>query len=94
MTTTRTIRHLDREPGQRAQVEVAGFVIESDVPPPIERGRGNPIRQAMESLQVGQSFLIPGARKTAPVLGIAKLVQGRKFRTRTLSTGVRVWRIS
>lgn len=90
--TTRTIRQLDREPGQRPRTEVAGFVIDSDVPMPMERGRANPIRLAMEALQVGQSFLIPGAKRTTAALGVAKLVEGQRFRTRTLSTGVRVWR--
>ena len=68
--TTRTIRQLDREPGQRPRTEVA-----------------------MEALQVGQSFLVPGAKRTSAALGIAKLITGKKFRTRALTTGVRIWRI-
>ncbi len=90
--TTRTIRQLDREPGQRPRTEVAGFVIEDNVPLPTPRGRTNPLRVAMQALEVGQSFLIPGATSTRGALGVAKLVEGKRFRTRTLSTGVRVWR--
>ena len=90
---SRVVRMLDREAGQPPQVEVAGFVIENDVPQPMGRGKDNPIRQAMEALSVGQSFLIPGAKSTSAALGIAKLMTDRKFRTSKKSNGVRVWRV-
>ena len=89
----RVVRMLDRDPDQKPVIEVAGFVIESDVPQPMARGKANPIRQAMEALEVGQSFLIPGAKSTSGALGIAKLMKGRAFRASKRSNGVRVWRV-
>lgn len=88
------VRMLDIEPGGKPVIEVAGFVIEDGLPPPVERGKMNPVRQAMEALDVNQSFLIASAKSTSGALGIAKLIKGKRFRTSLRSNGVRVWRVS
>lgn len=88
----RVVRILDREPGSGPAIEVAGFVIENDVPRPTPRGKKNPLRVAMEALEVGQSFFAPGAASSV-IHGIAKLMKAKKFQTAGKQGGIRVWRI-
>ena len=91
---SRVVRMLDCEPGQKPKVEVAGFVIENDVPLPVGRGKENRVWQAMNALEVGQSFLIPGCdAKTNQALSVAPRFPDRVFRTKKMTTGVRVWRV-
>lgn len=75
---------------------IAGFVIEDSVPIPTGRGTKNPVRQAMEALAVGQSFIAPKVHAAA-VHGIAKLLKPKRFQTATRTVGgevsTRIWRI-
>jgi len=93
----RVVQMLDREPGQKAKVTVAGFAIEEGIPLPTGRGTKNPLRQAMEALEVGQSIVAPETHGST-VHGVAKLLRPKKFQTAGRVVGgvkaVRVWRIS
>lgn len=75
---------------------VGGFVIESGVPvPPLPGGQpAGPINAAINSLEVGDSFVVPEwkehQRQHAHTYAKRK---GKKIKTRVVQEGLRIWRI-
>jgi len=68
--------------------------IEKGIPIPND-GRGRPSRYPWTTMDVGDSFFIPGktAHDFSGIASGAGFRTGRKFTTRTVEGGVRVWRI-
>lgn len=74
------------------------YVIESDIPIPpitIKKAFGPLVRAAM-SLEIGQSFVVgPEYKRTiGGRLASVKKKTGRKFVTRIVENGIRVWRVA
>lgn len=75
------------------------YKIEKGIPIPYGKSDNGERRTAAEKLEVGESFLIPGTTeeifRTARNLAYnVRYKTGRKFRTRKLADGIRIWRIS
>ena len=69
---------------------VAGYTI---TPYIHEAGRRRtPLAQAIDSLEVGESFLVPG-KTASQVHGNFCRFKPKKFRAQTMTTGARIWRI-
>lgn len=77
------------------------YNIEKCIPiPPQGRSPGPPSKYPWAQMEVGDSFFVPGA----PPKGVAKQLKsaasqqatrhGRRYATRLVEGGVRVWRIS
>jgi hypothetical protein len=93
MPLSRVVRNLDRAPGTQPTVEIAGFKIEDGIPLPTAAWtRGDKVKQVMERLEVGQSFLIPNLKSAATIYTVKKSIVGKDFMTRKTDGGVRVWR--
>lgn len=94
MNNIRTVRLLDRAPGQRADDArtVAGYVIERGVPVPSSRSNRSELRAAIAALGVGESLVAD----TVPhdILTRQRLEHpDRGYTQRKLKTGGwRVWR--
>lgn len=58
-------------------------------------GTGGPNKYPFPSMEVGDSFFVPGdqASKARPAAHTWGRVHGRKFMTRKEGDGVRIWRI-
>jgi len=71
------------------------IVIEKGVPLPAT-GTGRPSIYPWRKMDIGDSFFIPGTttKKFAGQAGRAAIRTGRRFSTRTVDGGVRVWRIA
>lgn len=89
---TRSINLGDREPGEPPIVRVGGFKIDQGIAVPPRRTRGSLVGDAMAALEVGESFLIPGAQKPSAMYTQKKHMPGRAFVARVTSAGVRIWR--
>ena len=72
---------------------VDGIQITTDHPLPPLRGKGNPIRKAMEAMPVKASFFAPDVAPPT-IHGIAKLLKPKVFSTQKKVNGTRVWRRS
>ena len=74
------------------------YVIEDGIPLPARtRGLLSPLGAAVRALDVGQSVMVPGATRKTGITGTvwaAGKLFGRKFATRTVEGGIRVWRLS
>ena len=79
------------------------FVIEDNIPlPPAKRGRfgekGSGLDGALTRLQVGQSILVPNKSQkhvsASARVCARRMADGRKFATRVVDGGVRVWRVA
>lgn len=71
--------------------KVAGFKIDTGIPVP-----GNhhaPMAMAIDSLEIGESLLVPN-KTASQVHGNFSRFAPRKFKARTLTKGVRIWRIA
>lgn len=71
-----------------------GFVIDSGIPMPVPKSRG--FSATLRQLQVGQSFIVSGARSTSGCsgsIGNVKRTTGFEFAARRVEGGVRIWRI-
>lgn len=72
---------------------MSDFKIEKCIPAPLSR---QPHQYPFDQMEVGDSFLIPGAKITAEVFGsIAhrKNRYGEGYRCRAVDDGLRVWRV-
>jgi hypothetical protein len=94
---TRTVRLLDRRPGQPADDArtVAGYVIEKGVPLPKARDHTARQKEALLALAVGDSIVFPDQAKDARA-ALRKSHPEREFTRRRVkgSTGQRIWRIA
>lgn len=90
----RQVRHLDREPGQPAEVAtvVAGFRIEKGIPIPSSRNLRDNIAAAMAALEVGDSFLVPQASAKSSIYKAGELLRPKRFFARQTAQGFRIWR--
>lgn len=95
MSAVRTVRLLDRRPGEPADEtkEVAGIVIERHVPlAAIPHRPPAPIIQALRALEVGESFVWASQAKDQR-LRVQSTHPGRGFASRKLPDGrFRIWR--
>lgn len=57
-----------------------------------EGRRRTPLAQAIESLQVGESFIVPD-RTASQVHGNFARFKPKRFRAQTLTSGARIWRV-
>jgi hypothetical protein len=72
---------------------VAGVNIEDHVPLPSRGGAGaKKYSKALGAMDVGDSFLMPGAKTASSIYSAKKDHAGKKFVCRPVSGGVRVWR--
>jgi len=91
---SKIVRLLDREPGQKAQLEVAGFIIDSDIPPPLKLGAMKAaLREVIGALEIGQSFLAPQDYDRAEIYRVGKEFKDRLFSAKKMTNGTRVWRV-
>lgn len=96
-STLRTVRLLDRKPGEPGREEkiVAGITIETNVPLPDPRGHFSPVLEALLALQVNESFhTMRHPRSSLHSKRVKKT--GRTFTARDLGAGKgwRVWRLT
>jgi hypothetical protein len=72
----------------------AVFPIESNIPRPIRSERQELI-SSLRKMRVGQSVLVTGktTRQLSSDTRSAKLGTGKYFECRTMTNGVRIWRI-
>lgn len=91
MSGIRTVRLLDRRPGEPANEvkEIHGVEIEAGIPLPEKRHTPGRLRQIMFALQVGESFVWPNRAKIDSRVDAG----GREYVTRILPDGkFRIWR--
>ena len=72
------------------------FEVESGIEIPPTGAKPGPVRITMLSLQVGQSFLVPGETNLKTVRVRCRQIYietKRKFVTRQVPGGIRVWRV-
>jgi hypothetical protein len=71
------------------------FTVESDIPPPKSTSKTSDLVVALRSMEIGQSVLVPGktVRDIKSHLAVAKRRTDKFFQSRTLTTGVRIWRL-
>ena len=89
MSAVRTVRLIDRVPGEPANEEkaVRGVKIEKGIPIPGTHQRGK-WKTVMDALEVGESFVDTVRRK----LDSKDTIPGRVYVSRKCSGGYRVWR--
>jgi len=81
--TTRTVKRV-----------VAGVKIEDHIPLPSRAGgQSSKYSQALGAMDVGDSFLMAGAKTASSIYHAKKAHPGKKFACRPVSAGVRVWRV-
>lgn len=74
---------------------ICGFVVQNDVPLPEPRTRSprTPLGTVMQSLQVGESFMVGSAHELELVRGRITSLRPKKFATRKVEhQGWRIWR--
>lgn len=74
------------------------YEIEKNVPL-LEKAAGRKAKYPLASMEVGDSFVVPlkYPKQRSPVHSVASIFgkkHGRKFTTRRIDNGVRVWRIA
>lgn len=77
--------------------QVNGFKIEDDIPPPDKSaGRNSPAGDAVRSLQPGQSVVLPigCVKDISAMVAQIKKTTGRKFASRAVEGGRRIWRLA
>ena len=89
---SRRVNHLDREPGQAAEVIVAGFQIEKGIPMPADRRLSQKIGAVMAVLDVGDSFRLPNQSAKSSAYAAAKKLAPKRFVIGERDGGLRVWR--
>jgi hypothetical protein len=72
----------------------AVFPIESNIPRPVRSERQELIA-ALRSMEIGQSVLVAGKsiKQVSSDTRSARLGTGKHFECRTMTNGVRIWRI-
>ena len=86
------VRLLDRQPGEKPKREVAGFLIEENIPPPAPLGRRAALREVMSVLEVNQSILVSLDYDKSEIYLVAKEQKGKTFTLKKFTNGYRVWR--
>lgn len=74
-------------------VATTEFKIEKGIP--VAKGRGPGFKYPLPDMEVGDSFLAPGQRNSGGATRSAYQYgkrTGKKFRTATVTGGVRIWR--
>ena len=79
------------------------FAVESGIPTPLRGKSGHHCKYPYASMKVGDSFLVPYTngkhneadvkRVKAAVYGYAQYNVGYRFSVRSMSNGIRVWRV-
>lgn len=93
--TVRTVRLLDRTPGQPSDDHARilfGVTLNRCGPPPPKKQQRHPIRAAMELMEVGESFL--HSHRCKDVCNALR-ASGKDFTSRRQPNGqYRIWRIA
>ena len=70
--------------------------IEKNIPTPEGSGSGRPAKYPFTKMEVGDSVFIAGGRQGCNELNAAKVYAnrtGKRFSSRTVDGGLRIWRI-
>jgi hypothetical protein len=68
------------------------IVVEKGVPLPGSRGHENPYKEVLETMNVGESFVAEGERSGSVSGAANSSLKPKKFTSRKVEGGHRVWR--